>query len=137
MIIGTIVNGLVIDHIPAGKGMELYRHLGLDSLQCEVALIMNAPSEKYGKKDIIKTGEMIELDLDLLGFIAPQITVNVIENGEMTRKIHPKLPETLRDVIKCRNPRCITPFEQELPHVFRLTDPEAGTYRCIYCENKA
>ena len=137
MIIGTIVNGLVIDHIPAGKGMELYRHLGLDSLQCEVALIMNAPSEKYGKKDIIKTGEMIQLDLDLLGFIAPQITVNVIENGRMTRKIHPKLPETLRDVIKCRNPRCITSIEQELPHIFRLTDPEAGTYRCIYCENKA
>ena len=137
MIIGTIVNGLVIDHIPAGKGMELYRHLGLDALQCEVALIMNAPSDKYGKKDIIKTGEMIDLDLDLLCFIAPQITVNIIENGEMTRKIHPKLPETLRDVIKCRNPRCITSIEQELPHVFRLTDPENGTYRCIYCENKA
>lgn len=137
MIIGTIVNGLVIDHIPAGKGMELYRHLGLDSMQCEVALIMNAPSEKYGRKDIIKTGELIDLDLDLLGFIAPQITVNVIENGEMSRKLHPKLPETIRDVIKCRNPRCITSIEQELPHVFRLTDAESGTYRCIYCDNKA
>ena len=137
MIIGNIVNGIVIDHIPAGKGMELYRHLGLDALQCEVALIMNAPSDKYGSKDIIKTNELIALDLDLLGFIAPQITVTVIEGGEIAKKFHPALPETLRDVIKCRNPRCITSIEQELPHVFRLTDPETGTYLCIYCENKA
>lgn len=137
MIIGTIVNGLVIDHIPAGKGMELYRHLKLDSLQCEVALIMNAPSAKYGSKDIIKISEKIDLDLDLLGVIAPQSTVNVIENGEMSRKLHPKLPQTIKDVIRCRNPRCITSIEQELPHIFRLTDAESGTYRCVYCDTKA
>lgn len=137
MIIGTIVNGLVIDHIPAGKGMELYRCLKLDELECEVALIKNAPSAKYGKKDIIKTGEIIGLDFDLLGYIAPQITVNVIENGVKTRKIHPELPETITGVIKCRNPRCITSIEQELPHIFRLTDRDAKTYRCVYCETKA
>lgn len=137
MIIGTIVNGLVIDHIPAGKGMELYRHLGLDKLGCEVALIRNAPSDKFGKKDIIKIAEKIELDLDLLGFIAPHITVNIIENGEKVGKIHPALPEKLSNVIKCRNPRCITSIEQELPHIFRLADRETGTYRCIYCETKA
>ena len=137
MIIGTIVNGLVIDHIPAGKGMELYLHLGLDKLDCEVALIRNAPSEKFGKKDIIKIAEKIDLDLDLLGFIAPHITVNIIENGEKVDKVHPPLPEKLKDVIKCRNPRCITSIEQELPHIFRLTDAETGTYRCIYCETKA
>ena len=137
MIIGTIVNGLVIDHIPAGKGMELYRHLGLDKLTCEVAIILNAPSDKYGKKDIIKVAEKMDLDLDLLGFIAPQITVNVIENGEKVNKLHPSLPEKLTDVIRCRNPRCITSIEQELPHIFRLTDAESGTYRCIYCDTKA
>ena len=137
MIIGTIVNGLVIDHIPAGKGMDLYHHLGLDKLECEVALIRNAPSEKHGKKDIIKIAEKIDLDLDLLGFITPQITVNVIENGVKVGKIHPDLPEKLKDVIKCRNPRCITSIEQELPHIFRLTDADTGTYRCIYCDTKA
>ena len=137
MIIGTIVNGLVIDHIPAGKGMELYLHLGLDKLDCEVALIRNAPSDKFGKKDIIKIAEKIELDLDLLGFIAPHITINVIENGEKVNKLHPALPEKLSDVIRCRNPRCITSIEQELPHIFRLTDAATGTYRCIYCDTKA
>lgn len=137
MIIGTIVNGLVIDHIPAGKGMELYRCLKLDVLDCEVALIKNAPSEKFGKKDIIKTGEIIDLDLDLLGCIAPDITVNIIENGIRIRKFHPSLPDTITDVIKCRNPRCITSIEQELPHIFRLTDREAKIYRCVYCDTRA
>jgi len=137
MIIGTIVNGLVIDHIPAGRGMELYRYLSLDELECEVALIKNADSGKYGKKDIIKTSEIIDLDFQLLGYIAPQITVNVIENGQKVRKIHPELPETITDVIKCRNPRCITSIEQELNHIFRLTDKENRVYRCIYCDTKA
>ncbi len=137
MIIGTIVDGLVIDHIPAGRGMELYHYLGLDKLQCEVAIIKNAPSEKYGKKDIIKVGEVIDLDLDTLGFISPHITVNVIRNGEKTDKLHPELPETIYDVIRCRNPRCITSTEQELRQVFKLTDRETATYRCIYCETKA
>ena len=137
MIIGTIVNGLVIDHIPAGKGMELYHHLGLDKLNCEVAIIRNAPSDKHACKDIIKIAEKMDLDLDFLGYIAPTITVNVIENGERVKKLHPALPEKLTNVIKCRNPRCITSIEQELPHIFRLVDRETGTYRCIYCETKA
>lgn len=137
MIIGTIVNGIVIDHIPAGRGMELYKHLKLESLDCEVALIKNAVSEKYGKKDILKIGEIIELNYDMLGYIAPQITIDFIENGERVKKVHPQLPETLTDVIKCKNPRCITSIEQELKHVFQLTDREKGIYRCIYCETKA
>ena len=137
MIIGSIVNGLVIDHIPAGRGMELYRYLKLDDMECEVALIKNAASEKYGKKDILKVNEVIDMDFDILGYIAPQITVNVIRNGERVQKIHPKLPETITDVLRCKNPRCITSVEQELPHVFKLTDREHGVYRCIYCETKA
>ena len=137
MIIGSIVNGLVIDHIPAGRGMELYRYLKLDDMECEVALIKNAASEKYGKKDILKVNEVIDMDFDILGYIAPQITVNVIRNGERVQKIHPKLPETITGVLRCKNPRCITSVEQELPHVFKLTDREHGVYRCIYCETKA
>lgn len=137
MIIGTIKNGIVIDHIPAGRGMELYRYLNLDRLECEVALIKNASSGKRGKKDIIKLNEVIDLNLDVLGYIDPHITVNIIQNGERVQKMHPALPEEVRDVIKCKNPRCITTIEQELPQVFRLTDREAQTYRCIYCEAKA
>lgn len=137
MIIGTIVDGLVIDHIPAGRGMELYHYLKLDRLQCEVAIIKNASSEKYGRKDIIKVGEVIDLDLDILGFIGPQITVNVIRDGEKVDKLHPTLPETITGVIRCRNPRCITSVEQELPHKFKLTDRETVTYRCVYCDTKA
>ncbi|MBP5459048.1 MAG: aspartate carbamoyltransferase regulatory subunit [Clostridia bacterium] len=137
MIIGTIVDGLVIDHIPAGRGMELYHYLKLDKLQCEVAIIKNATSEKLGRKDIIKVGEVIDLDMDTLGFIAPQITVNVIRNGEKVDKMHPALPDRVQNLIRCKNPRCITSIEQELPHVFKLTDRETGTYRCIYCDTKA
>ncbi|MDD6807972.1 MAG: aspartate carbamoyltransferase regulatory subunit [Oscillospiraceae bacterium] len=137
MIIGSIVNGLVIDHIPAGKGMELYHFLKLDELSCEVAIIKNAPSEKYGKKDIIKVNEVIELDLDILGYIAPQITVDIIKNGERVDKMHPALPQTITNVIKCKNPRCITSIEQELDQVFKLTDVVTKTYRCIYCESLA
>ncbi|MBQ1544860.1 MAG: aspartate carbamoyltransferase regulatory subunit [Clostridia bacterium] len=137
MIIGTIVDGIVIDHIPAGRGMELYHYLGLEKLQCEVAIIKNATSEKYGRKDIIKVGEVIQLDLDALGFIDPHITVNIIKNGEKVDKIHPKLPERLTGIIRCKNPRCISSIEQELPHVFRLTDRENAVYRCIYCDTKA
>lgn len=137
MIIGTIVNGIVIDHIPAGRGMELYRHLKLEELDCEVALIKNAVSEKFGKKDILKIGELIDLDFDMLGYIAPQITVDVIEHGERVKKLHPELPETITGIIACKNPRCITSTEQELKHIFRLTDRENGTYRCIYCDTMA
>lgn len=137
MIIGSIVNGIVIDHIPAGRGMELYRYLKLDDMECEVALIKNAASDKYGKKDILKVNEVIDLDYDMLGYIAPQITVNIIRNGERVEKVHPKLPETITGVLRCKNPRCITSIEQELQHVFKLTDREHGVYRCIYCDTKA
>lgn len=137
MIIGTIKNGIVIDHIPAGRGMELYKYLKLDDKKCQVALIKNADSGKLEKKDILKVNEVIDLNFDLLGYIAPQITVNVIEDGVIVRKIHPQLPETISGVIRCKNPRCITSTEQELEHVFKLTDPENGVYRCIYCDTKA
>lgn len=137
MIIGTINDGIVIDHIPAGRGMELYNYLRLDKLDCEVAIIKNASSGKRGKKDIIKINEVIDINLDILGFIDPRITVNFIQNGEKVSKTHPPLPEKLTNVIKCRNPRCITSTEQELAHVFVLTDRESGTYRCLYCDTKA
>ena len=137
MIIGTINDGIVIDHIPAGRGMELYRYLQLDKLTCEVAIIKNAASEKKGKKDIIKIGEVIDLNLDILGFIDPGITVNFIENGEKVGTTHPRLPARITDVIKCKNPRCISSTEQELPQVFVLSDEEKGIYRCLYCDTKA
>ncbi len=137
MLIGTIRDGVVIDHIPAGRGMELYRYLELDKLECEVALIKNAPSAKLGKKDILKVGEVINLNFDILGYIDPRITVNIIRGGERVVKKHPRLPVTIRGMIRCKNPRCITSTEQELEHVFRLTDPERGVYRCIYCDTRA
>lgn len=137
MILGSIVDGIVIDHIPAERGMDIYRYLKLDELNCEVAFIKNAKSEKYGKKDILKINEIIDLNYDMLGFIDPSITVNIIKDGERVEKIHPSLPEKLTGVIKCKNPRCITSSEQELPHIFKLTDAEKKTYRCIYCETKA
>lgn len=137
MIIGTIVNGVVIDHIPAGRGMELYHYLKLDDMECEVALIKNAVSDKFGKKDILKINERIDINFDILGYIAPQMTVNIIKDGKRTDKIHPTLPKTITDVIRCKNPRCITSIEQELPQIFRLTDEKNSVYRCIYCETKA
>lgn len=137
MIIGSIVDGIVIDHIPAGKGMELYRDLQLDNLDCEIVLIKNASSQKRGKKDVLKINEVISLNYEILGFIDPHITVNVIRGGERIEKVNPPLPECLTNIIHCKNPRCITSVEQELPHVFRLTDRSKGTYRCIYCEVSA
>lgn len=137
MRIGTIIDGVVIDHIPAGQGMELYRYLGLENSQCEVALIKNAPSSKCGRKDILKVSDDIDLNYDILGYINPDITINIIKNGENVKKMHPKLPETITGVIQCINPRCITSTEKEIPHIFKLTDREKGTYRCVYCETKA
>jgi aspartate carbamoyltransferase regulatory subunit len=137
MKVDAIYNGVVIDHIPAGKGMELYRYLGLEDLDCEVALIKNAVSSKCGKKDILKINENIELNFDILGYIDPNITVNIIKNGERIEKRHPGLPKTIKGVIRCKNPRCITSTEQELEHIFKLTDLERGIYRCIYCETRA
>ncbi len=137
MIIGTIVKGFVIDHIPAGCGMKLYQYLNLDKLNCEVALIKNASSEKYGKKDILKVNEIIDLNYEILGYIAPQITVNIIEDGKRIEKLHPKLPTTMHNVLKCKNPRCISSIEQELEHIFTLTDTDSRSYRCIYCDTLA
>ena len=137
MNIDSIKNGFVIDHIPAGKGMEIYRLLKLDDLDCSVALIKNVGSEKMGKKDIIKIDSIIPLNMDILGYVDPGITVNVIENRTIVEKKTMKLPSRLVDVIRCKNPRCITTTEQELTHIFQLTDPEQRVYRCFYCEAKA
>ena len=137
MNIDSINNGVVIDHIKAGKGMDIYKFLGLDLLECPVAIIKNATSRKMGKKDIIKIDTILDIDLNALGYIDPDITINVIKNGELEEKYHPTLPETITNVIKCKNPRCITTTEQELPHVFKLTDRSGPVYRCIYCESKA
>lgn len=137
MNIDSIQNGIVIDHISAGKGMMLYDLLGLDQLDASVAIIKNVHSKKLGKKDIIKIDADIPVDLDLIGYVDPNATVNIIKNGELVDKRSPELPETLVDVIKCKNPRCITSVEQELKQVFRLTDKEQRIYRCIYCETQA
>ena len=137
MNIDSIKNGIVIDHIPAGKGMEIYRLLDLERLDCQVAIIKNASSHKLGRKDIIKVATAIDLDLDLLGYVAPGVTIDIIRDGELTEKKTPELPERIVGVIRCKNPRCITSTEQELPQVFRLADREKGIYRCLYCESMA
>ncbi len=136
MNIDSIKNGYVIDHITAGRGMELYTLLGLDRLDCSVAIIKNAQSAKYGRKDIIKIDGETDVNLDLLGYFDPNITINVIKNGERISKGHPELPERLVGVLTCKNPRCITTTEQELPQIFKLTDKKTHEYRCIYCETK-
>lgn len=137
MKIDAIKNGYVIDHIKAGMAMEIYRVLNLDRLDCHLAIIKNATSAKMCKKDIIKIDALIELDLKALGYIDPDITVNYIKDGELVEKKHLELPERITNVIKCKNPRCITSCEQELDHVFKLTDREKRIYRCIYCESVA
>ncbi len=137
MNIDSIKNGIVIDHITAGKGMELYRLLSLGDLDCTVALIKNVGSKKMGKKDIIKVDADIDLSMDILGYVDPNVTVNVIRGGKNVEKRRIGLPERLTDVIKCKNPRCITITEQELAHVFILTDAASRVYRCLYCEAKA
>lgn len=137
MVIDSIVNGVVIDHITAGKSMDLYHFLNLDKMTCSVAIIKNAPSAKNGKKDIIKIDELIDIDTDVLGYLDPGVSVNTIRDGKIVSKLHPTLPERLVDVIKCKNPRCISQDEQELTHIFKLTDRENRIYRCIYCESKA
>ena len=137
MNIDSIKTGIVIDHIKAGDGMRIYNFLNLGEMDCSVALIKNASSRKMGKKDIIKVDIVPDTDLNALGFIDPNITLNIIENGERVRKYHPELPERMTNILKCKNPRCITTTEQELPHVFILTDRERDEYRCLYCESKA
>ena len=136
MNIDSIVNGIVIDHITAGKGMEIYNLLSLGKLPCMVALINNASSEKMGRKDIIKIDAAIELDTDALGYVDPGVTVSIIADGKTIEKKKLDLPEELEGVLHCRNPRCITSTEQELAPVFKLTDKAKREYRCIYCESK-
>ena len=137
MNIDAIKNGIVIDHIAAGKGMELYHLLGLDNLDCSVAIIKNVNSRKMGKKDIIKIDAAIDLDMDILGYVDPDATINFIRDGKRVEKRKINLPEMLTNVIFCKNPRCITATEQELPHVFKLADREKRVYRCIYCDTNA
>lgn len=135
MNIDAIENGYVIDHIPAGKGMRVYEILNLGALSCQVAIITNAKSKKNYSKDIIKINDLIDLDLDVIAYIAPDATVNIIKNSQRVEKRKLSMPEELRNVIKCPNPRCICNNES-ISHIFRLTD-DKGTYRCLYCETKA
>lgn len=137
MNIDSIINGIVIDHIAAGRGMMLYKLLHLDRLDCSVAIIKNVHSNKMGKKDIIKVDAAIDLNTDVIGYVDPNATVNVIRDGKLVEKKAIVLPEKLVNVIRCKNPRCISTTEQELPQVFVLTDREKGVYRCRYCETKA
>ena len=137
MVIDAISNGIVLDHIRAGLSLELYNILELGKLQCSVALLRNVTSHKMGRKDIIKIDEIIDLNFDVLGYVDPGITVNIVRDGKLDRKFRVELPEKVVNVIRCRNPRCITSTEQELPHVFKLADREKRIYRCIYCESKA
>ena len=137
MNIDSIHNGVVLDHIQAGKSMDIYKYLHLDQLDCQVAIIKNASSHKLGRKDIIKIATAISVDLDLLGYVAPGVTIDLIRDGRLAEKKSPALPERIVGVIRCRNPRCITSTEQELPQVFRLADREKGVYRCLYCESMA
>ena len=135
--VSGISEGFVLDHIQAGKSIDIYHYLRLDKLDCCVAIIKNAKSNKMGKKDIMKIECPIDvIDLDILGFIDHNITINIIQDEKIVEKKRLKLPKEITNVIKCKNPRCITSIEQELDHVFVLTDPENEVYRCKYCEEK-
>lgn len=134
MNVDGVRNGIVLDHIRAGKSMMIYELLGLNKIDNCVAIIQNATSSKYGKKDIIKIDEKIDLDYDVLGYIDSNITVNIVKDGKLQEKLHMELPQELSNVIKCKNPRCITSIEQEIVHKYRLVDKEQKIYRCIYCD---
>ncbi len=135
--VGAISEGFVLDHIQAGMSLSLYYDLKLDKLDCCVAIIKNARSNKMGKKDILKVEcDPNTLNLDVLGFIDHNITVNIIKGGEIVEKKALKLPKEIKNIIRCKNPRCITSIEQELDQIFVLTDPEKAIYRCKYCEGK-
>ncbi|MBE6007982.1 MAG: aspartate carbamoyltransferase regulatory subunit [Lachnospiraceae bacterium] len=137
MNVDPIKNGIVIDHIKAGSGMTVYYLLKLDKLESPVAIIKNVSSKAMGKKDIIKIDEAIDIDLSVLGYVDPDITVNIIKDSLLVEKKHLELPEEIVNVVKCKNPRCITSVEQEIPHRFKLTDRENRVYRCVYCESQA
>ena len=135
MNIDGVNTGIVLDHIKAGKSMQIYELLGLDKINNCVAIIQNADSEKYGKKDIIKIeGDISGLNFDVLGYVDSNITVNIVKDGRLERKHHMELPQTLKNVVKCKNPRCITSVEQGIVHTFRLVDRENKVYRCAYCD---
>ncbi len=134
MNIDGVENGIVIDHIAAGECMRLYYLLGLDELDSTVAIIKNVASRKYGRKDIIKIDELIDLNVDALGYIDPRITVNIVQNNQLVEKRHLEPPQTLRNIVRCKNPRCITSVEPDVDQVFRLSDADQRLYRCVYCE---
>lgn len=132
--ITSIRNGIVIDHIHAGLGIRIFYELGLDKAEYTVALIMNAASTRMGRKDMIKIENNVDFDVTMLALIDPSVTINVIENEHITRKVKPELPERVEDVIKCKNPRCVTSVEKYVPHIFTLVNRELGQYRCQYCD---
>ncbi len=134
MNIDSITNGIVLDHITAGKSMQIYQDLELDKLDCSVAIIKNVKSNKLGRKDIIKIDQDYSINLDVLGYIDPDITVSIIKDGETIEKKKVELPERLVNILICKNPRCITQTEQGIDHIFKLVNPQKRTYRCIYCE---
>lgn len=134
MKIDSIQNGVVLDHIQAGKSMDIYQYLHLDKLDCSVAIIKNVRSDQMGKKDIIKIDSPVDVDLDVLGYIDSNITVNIIRNGELVEKKHLEPPQKLVNIIRCKNPRCITVAEEQLDSIFLLHDAEKHTYRCAYCD---
>lgn len=135
--VGKIENGIVLDHIHAGRGMSIYHHLQLNKLECPVAIIKNARSNIMGKKDILKIETDAEsINLDVIPFIDPDVTVNIIRNGELVMKKRIQLPKEIRNVIRCNNPRCITTIEQGIQHIFYLSDTRSNIYRCRYCDEK-
>ena len=136
MRVDSIKNGIVIDHIIAGKAMQIYNMLELDKLSCSVALLMRVPSKLMGTKDIIKIDEDIALNFGVLAYVSPNVTVNIIRDGKLVKREHLTLPERVTDIIRCKNPRCITTTEQEIHHIFHLTDAKKGVYRCAYCDTK-
>ncbi len=137
MTVDSVKNGIVIDHITSGRAMDIYNMLSLDKLDCTIAILKNVSSRKMGKKDIIKIDCIIDVNLDVLGFISPHITVDIVRDGKVAEKKHLELPETLTDILVCKNPRCITSTEQDIKQIFKLTDKQNGVYRCIYCDTKA
>lgn len=137
MRVDSMKNGIVIDHITCGKAMDIYSMLSLDKLDCAVAILQCVPSKKMGRKDIIKIDCILDINFDALGFISPNITVDIVKNGVVSEKRHIELPEKLTDILVCKNPRCITSVEQDIHHEFKLTDREKGVYRCVYCDTKA
>ena len=137
MNIDSIKNGIVIDHIKAGLSMDIFAFLNLEELDASVKILRKVPSTKMGKKDVIKIDSELDVDLNALGYIDPDISINIIKDGKVVDKYYPTLPETMTNILKCKNPRCITSCEQELDHIFKLTDPKNRIYRCIYCETKS